>query len=293
MEREKDSLPHWASQSGLPLGTVRGLSEELEAKSAGRRTAFILGSGSSILRLSPSQLGAVAKEFSVGFGAFALHTFVPDAYAYSPVGDLADYGRVYTDVMSREDIVRKKPLVLMLRPRGKHDVEFVRSLPATHKDRTQLYGRVGAIGSNSRNLGNFFDEIYRISRREGGNPLISLDAGATVLRLISILSLSGAKEIVLLGVDILHSRYFWEEEPGFLSANGFAKFDSGTDSSNIHRTQTAVGRQIPILESIPALASFLREEYEVSVSVGTQGSALSGLIPQFCWRDTISRSNLG
>ena len=271
---------------------MRGFSKELRAKSSGRTTAFILGSGSSILNLSEKQLETVAKNFSVGFGAFALHTFVPDVYAFAPVGDLKDYGRVYSEVMSRDDIVSKKPLLLVLRPRNKDDVAFITNLPTIHKERAQLYGRVGAIGSNSTNLGSFFGTISQETVSDSDNLLISLDAGATVLRLISILALSGAKEIVLLGVDIVNSRYFWEEAPDFLTFNGFAHFDSGAAPSAIHRTQTTMGRQIPILQSVPALASYLRENFGTYISLGTQGSALSGLIPQFSWHNTASGCSL-
>lgn len=292
MRRENISLERWSNVTGFPVATVRGFSEDLGAKSAGRTTAFILGSGSSILNLSQKQLEIVGKSFSVGFGAFALHTFVPDAYAFAPVGDLRDYGRVYSEVMSREDIVSKKPRVLVLRPRNKDDVAFITNLPAIHKKRAQLYGRVGAIGSNPRNLGSFFGTISQETNSDSAKLLISLDAGATVLRLISILALSGAEEIVLLGVDIVNSRYFWEEAPDFLSFNGFAQFDSGAAPSAIHRTQTNIGRQIPILQSVPALASYLRENCGTYISLGTQGSALSGLIPQFSWHHIASGCSL-
>lgn len=228
----------------------------------------------------------------MGFGAFALHTFVPDAYAFAPVGNLIDYGRVYTEVMSREDIVSKSPLVLVLRPRNHDDVSFVTSLPAIHHGRSYLYGRVGAIGSSSKNLGSFLEVISHRKVQTGKDFLISLDAGATVLRLISMLALSGASEIVLLGVDILNSQYFWEEAPEFLSANGFTRFNAGAEKSSIHRTQTTVGRQIPILQSVPALASHLQERYGVAVCLGTQESALSGLIPQFSWHKASSGSSL-
>lgn len=285
LSKEYRAVGTWETRVGMPFASASMVSELIGAQMDGSRTAFIFGSGRSLLDLQEHNFAEIRNSYSVGFGAFALHNFVPTAYALSPVGDLIDYGEIYTRVLERQDIIQKQPALLILRPRNSNDVAFLRKLPKVHHRNAFLYGRVSVVGNNASRVGKSF-EILRASGQKAGvhSPLISLDSGATVLRLVSILALAGAREIVLLGIDILNSKYFWDEDASYLRQNGFTRFRSESKESDIHATQTTIGRQIPILSSLPRLSQHLERFYGIRVSLGTQGSALANFLHGYTWK---------
>lgn len=292
LKKERRSVANWEARVGMPFGSISMLSEKIAASRNGSRKAFVFGSGRSLLELGEHNFTEIRNSYSIGFGAFALHDFVPSAYAFSPVGDLLDYGKIYTKVMQRQDIIQSQPVVLILRPRNSDDVAFLRKLPKVHHRNAFLYGRVSVAGNNPSRIGKSFELLSATSQAGLGKfPIIGLDSGATILRLVSILALAGAREIVLLGVDILNSRYFWEEESSYLLQNGFSRFRSGSNENGIHATQTTIGRQIPILSSLPSLSKHLERSHGIRVSLGTRDSALADFMPDYCWNSQKTPSN--
>lgn len=293
ISQEEGNLVRVSREMGLPLASVGQTLQKLGRRERRDNTAFILGSGASVLDLKESQWARVGDSISIGFGAFPLHRFVPSAYAFSPVGELADYGRVYSEVMCREDIVSARPTILILRPRNQQEIDFFRTLPKEHLKQTLIYGRVGAVGPNPANLGHFVNDLRRASANRENSPLITLDSGATVVRLISMLALAGFKNVVLVGVDIINSHYFWEADADFLLNNGFSKFETGNDNGTVHKTQTLSGRGIKILDAIPALAKSVKKSFGMSVTVGTGGSALGDHLEKFVWSSSRSKHPKG
>ena len=239
---------------------------------------FLLGSGSSVLDVPPNVWDRISSQISIGFGPWALHSFVPDVYAYGPTRGLRDYNRVVREVMNRSDIVEKKPDVLFLRSDLPEDIQTIKSLPEPHRSQTYIYGRVSPM-SDSR------AEIFREMRHwhlDASNirNCIAFDSGSTLVRLISLLMLLRAKKIILVGVDLNTVEYFWERAPHFLTNNGFESFETG-QSGRVHDTLLPSNRPsgvVPLIEDMRRLAT---EDLDCEIEVVSARSALASVIPLY------------
>jgi len=111
-EREKLFVLNKSAQLGMGVLDYRFLRKSLGKPDAD--TFFILGSGSSVEDLVPSDFEKIHSQVSVGINAWPLHHFVPDIYAYEPVP--ADDGSHYRTMsrLKRPDIIEALPRILFL-----------------------------------------------------------------------------------------------------------------------------------------------------------------------------------
>ena len=261
----------------LGFRPITHIAEDLAGKFLSSRDYFILGSGASVLDLGSHEWQTIRQGVTIGFGPWALHNFVPDIFAFSPARGLADYRRVFSEVMARPDIVRHKPQILLLRPKDPFDVAEYRTLPTPHHRRAFLYGRVNTIGRSSAEL------VREISRwhgsKIGARYGVALDSGATLARLISIGISFGARRIVLVGVDLNTPDYFFQADRSFLISNGFTTFDTGQTGSS-HDTLFRTNRPVGILEMISAYRS-VSESLGTRIELMSDRSALSSILPAY------------
>lgn len=258
--------------------TLESRAGELQRAISSVDEVFLLGSGSSVLDVTPNLWERISGQISIGFGPWALHNFVPNVYAYGPTRGLRDYNRVIREVMNRSDIVMNRPDVLFLRSDLPEDIQTIRSLPEPHRSQTYIYGRVSPM-SDSR------AEIFREMRHwhlDASNSRngIAFDSGSTLVRLISLLMLLRAKKIVLVGVDLNTVEYFWESAPHFLANNGFESFETG-QSGSVHDTLLPSSRPsgvVPLIEDMRRLAI---EDLACEIEVVSARSALASVIPLY------------
>ena len=239
---------------------------------------FILGSGSSVLDVPPPIWERIAKQLSIGFGPWALHSFVPDFFAYGPTRGLQDYDRVIEEVMGREDILRKKPTVLFLRSDLPEDIKTIRSLPSSYRSRTFVYGRVSPISRSRREI---FREMRHWHIHLGDKTkTVAFDSGSTLVRLISLLLMNRAKKVVLVGVDLNTTEYFWEKSPSFLAVNGFENFETG-QSGSIHDILLPTSRPSGVLSVIEDLRQIAVDNLGSEIEVMSARSALASVLPLY------------
>lgn len=277
-ERAKDE-GHLIARSSESLGyePISHSSGALGKRFQPNEDVFILGSGASVLDLEAHQWAEIREGLTIGFGPWPLHHFVPDIYAFSPSRDLGDYRRVFSEVLAREDIVRKRPRILLLRPKDSREYLEYRTLPAPHKGNAYLYGRVNTI---SRSFSELVREISFWHRRnEFGKFGVALDSGATLARLISMGLAFGARRIVLVGVDLGTPDYFFQADRSFLVSNGFKSFNTG-QKGKFHDTLFRTNRPVGIAESIAAYRA-VSESIGTRIEVMSPNSALASVIPVY------------
>lgn len=253
-------------------GTLQRISEQ--------KRVFILGSGASVLDLSPSQFAEMSAFPTLGFGAWPLHSFVPSAIALGPTRGLSDYTKVFTEVMKREDIIASAPEVFLLRSSLPEDLDMFSKLPHEHWARTRIYGRISPV---SRSVPGLRRELKHILGSRNKQPLgITFDSGSTLVRLMTLAARSGASKIVLVGVDMNTPEYFWEREPGFLSVNGFDSFDTGQLGS-VHDTLLTTRRTFAVTDVMREAAATLKQLTGGTLYIGSATSALAEFLPTYPW----------
>ena len=237
-------------------------------------TLYILGSGSSVEKLSTLDFKHIGGQCSIGINAWPLHDFVPDAFAFEPV-PRRDSDHFHTmSLLAREDIVRKQPLVLFLKPRDQVEIEQFFQVPLELRGRVRMYGRVQPLTRRLRNLGVDLRLLFAHLRRSV-HP-IAIDSGASILRLCYIGMLAGFARIVFVGVDLNTTQYFWEKNPTYLEKRGLEKFSSG-QVGGVHETLNPDNRPFVVTDMVGALSGIAGDR-GIELSVASETSELAGTI---------------
>lgn len=254
----------------------------------GKSTMFILGSGESVEEITSDQWDFVRRNVSVGINSWALHDFVPDAYSLEEVESDAyiDVSSTLSTLLGRAEVLARRPQILMLRPHSSTPAKRIVDVPAGLKAEVRLYGRTSLYTRDPRNLTRDLERFIR-AMTEGDFPYeISLDGGMSVSRLISIGAKAGFQRIVLIGVDLNSSRYFFDVNSGYWERRGATPFNPWKSRGPVHDTEETTTRNFPASVLIPVLSSALRSVSGTEVFVASQSSALSASLPVFTWTDT-------
>ena len=114
---------------------------------------------------------------------------------------------------------------------------------------------------------------------------VSLDAGMSVSRLISIGARAGFEKIVVVGIDLNSPRYFFDINPGCWSRRNVAALNPWRNKGAVHVTDETTTRSFPATVFIPTLSSAIKSVTGSQVFVSSQPSALSASLPVFLWTD--------
>lgn len=246
-------------------------------------TFFVLGSGASVEELTSRQFSEIASQRSAGINTWPVHPFVPDILSFESVptvGDGQDFPRNLS-FLHREDIVDKAPAILVLRPRTEEELQHLSVVPQELRQSTYLYGRVTPVTRREDFLAKDID--YFFSHLASTSPGLLLDSGASVVRMIVLGMLLGFRRIVLVGVDLNGSGYFWEKNPRHL-ANLSGIKPANNQHGTAHETTLTLNRPFSVVTMVVALDQYLRSNHGGQLEIASESSALSGLLAPVEWR---------
>lgn len=268
-----------ARETGFETLDFRQLERSLP-NSATKRF-FILGSGSSVNNLVERNFEDIQSHTSVGINTWLLHHFVPDIYSYEPVTHRATdhYGSLR--LLATIDSSQRKPRILFLKPRSPLESEQLGHIPVGLQKNTFLYGRAAPV---TRLLTNVGLEVYETLVKQRASTIgnVTLDSGASVMRMTYLALLMNFTEIVYVGVDLLDSRYFWEANNAFLLNKAVASFDSG-QAPGAHETMNAMNRPFPIDRILQELVSTICTKEEAKFFTANSESPLASFMDVYRW----------
>lgn len=250
-----------------------------------KKTLFILGSGASVNRLTEAHFDVVRQNYSIGMNAWVSHSFVPDAYSFESDSISAPPSveiKAMSEALSQRALAKPDTVLLLLRPKKPELVHRMVEVPESLRDRAFMYGRHNLLTrTNSalrQDLGPFLaNRLKNFERR----PVL-IDNGASVVRMIDVGLYAGFREIVLLGIDLNSSPYFWEATdtaPSHREMRGLYQRPPNSE----HDTLETFDRPYSNLLFIEELARGAERVFGASVYVGSEGSSLSGKIPDYDW----------
>lgn len=245
-------------------------------------TFYILGSGASIEDLTSAHFDHIAGQTSVGINNWGVHPFVPDIYSFESVpwvGDGQDFPRAL-GLLDRGDIRSRQPEILILRPKTASEIGNISVLPLELRTSVSFYGRVTPSTRESKNLagdiaGYFASTVPRY-------PSVVLDSGASVVRMAVLGILLGFRRIVLAGVDLNGSPYFWESNPDYLS-NLAGPPPVNNQVTSTHETASSSNRPFDVMTMLRALDVFFQAERGGQLLVTSPHSALAEFFPLETW----------
>lgn len=267
--------------ASVPLLSTDRLRRSLGPDS-GAETFYIMGSGASIDSLTDEHFVQIASQTSVGINSWGVHQFVPDIYSFESVpwvGDGQDFARAMA-LLNRNDIRARKPEVIILRPKTALEIENLNVLPDDLRDSVSFYGRVAPATRRSSNLlgdtARYFDHVFPRF------PSVVLDSGASVVRMVVLGIILGFRRIVLAGVDLNGSPYFWENRPEYLLSLAAAP-PVNNQLTRTHETLSSLNRPFDVKTMLRALDSFFQTERGGQLLVTSPDSALAEFLPLETW----------
>ena len=281
--RDYDGTVMMSHKMGLPV-FAEG---DLDHMRAPNSTLFILGSGESVEEVTPRQWDFVRSSASVGINSWAVHDFVPDAYSFEEVKSesYSDVSSTLSLLIARQEVLARRPRILMLRPHASTSAGRVVNVPPELRSEVRLYGRTTLFTREVRNLPGDIRSVLRSMLAQTIPAGISLDAGMSVSRLISMGARAGFEKIVLVGIDLNSPRYFFDINPGYWSRRNVAAFNPWRNRGAVHDTEETTTRSFPATVFIPALSSAIKSVTGSQVFVSSESSALSSSLPVFPWTD--------
>ena len=271
-------VERWSRDLGIPTLKVEWLREVSKQP----KTLFILGSGESVEDLSAAEWSIVRQNFSIGINAWPLHPFVPDVLAFEPFNEAStDYLQLFEKVLTEKRFYRKKPKILLFRPKSERDGARYLLLPEYLKVNARIYGRYVPISRNLRTLEGEIVAIDALQRRRLVADSLVLDSGASVIRMVSLGMRLGFADIVLLGVDLNGGQYFWEKNTTRVSDRGLTSFSPGF-SRPLHQTMSREDKPFIVTEILNTLQRILQTKNR-SLFAGSANSRLASDLPVWDW----------
>ena len=249
-------------------------------------TVFILGSGESINQISEDRWRAIGGHDSIGFNFWFLHPFVPTlytTYAFDPdryPPEHRDWGhdvmkKMLAEATRRSEAYESVPKIIMhVGPGTRRMLDglpagFLRHSFTTHThqglarneeelDRLLLYWRQRGAFSAQRRVRGLFK--YR----------------ASVTQLISLAIAMGYRRIVLCGIDVSHSRYFYGDVERYPSMAGF----SSSPPLAAHITATRTESSLDIVTVVRALREVVLLPQGIELYVENASSGLHPYVPE-------------
>ena len=249
------------------------------------RTMFLLGSGSSVNELEEENFQHIGEGISIGINAWALHSFVPDMYSFETGQDgegPSEETRLVSGRLQRQDVIEADPQFVFLRPTPPATARNLVQVPEGVTHRPLMYGRANVVTQRERNLRG---DLRLIARAAKGGRLPSnvlLDNGASVIRLIWLSALQGFKNIVLVGIDLNSSPYFWHESSESAESAELRETmvrPIGTP----HNSLETLDRPFPVDFFIKQLSTVLREEMGIVLWISSHSSSLARFLPVYPW----------
>jgi hypothetical protein len=248
-------------------------------------TVFILGGGASINEIDDARWEAIGRHDSVGLNFWFVHPFVPTLYmtkAFDPTGFPAQYREWGQGVMTRfaeeaarrADAYRDVPKIVMhVSPAT---MRGVRLYPDAFREKLYTCRTISGIAFDEaefERLLSFWDRrgAFEPQRRIGR----LFKYRASVVQLITLAMAMGYRRIVLCGIDLSDSRYFYEDPERYPHMRGFR----GSPALPIHITAVRTSFSLDAITVIRALNKILLEPRGIELYVENARSALHPAVP--------------
>jgi hypothetical protein len=244
---------------------------------------FILGSGPSVLDLTPEHFSRMRQGTTIGVNSWVLHDFIPDAYSFEEMEN-DDYSAVaegLSQALRHKNVLAAGPLILHLRPRLATPASLLVAIPTELKPKTRYYGRFLPETRRITNLTGDLVDLIQAQVQGLIPPHTLLDGGFSIARIVSLGIARGFSSIVLVGVDLNTNRYFFEEDPSHLARHGLTDFNPWISRTSSHDTEQTEDRNFAASEFLAALARASETIGGPTLSVLSSSSKLAESLPLY------------
>jgi len=252
---------------------AEGLAPFRLAEARARKTSdtlVVLGSGRSICRLGETDWQRIGREHdTLGLNFWMLHPFTPTFYQFE-AGPTPDRTRQFEDFLV-ERASRMRDVLMLYKDLERHRLDLARLPPETVAS-LRVLNKVNLPANDEARLARMLRLCRRLdlSARTG----LLLFARASIVQALSFGAEMGYRRIVLAGVDLNDTRYFWDEDPDL------AWFGSG-QTGQMHRTMDPAVSTVPVDRVVMAFRDLWLGPAGIDLYCGHATSALHPRLPAF------------
>ena len=109
---------------------------------------------------------------------------------------------------------------------------------------------------------------------------MTLGIGATIERAISLPLLLGYSKIIILGIDLKNTKYFWNKKD-----INFKGLNTDQKINGPHLTSTKRFGGVPVQKSILIMDKVARQHYGSRILISTNKSLLSSKLEKYKWQN--------
>lgn len=264
------------------------LMEELDiSKIKKSDTIFILGSGSSINKISEERWRIISSHDSIGFNFWFCHKHIPSFYTFETIGTevpeqlLGESGRnlslnvqqaFYRETAKKE--AEYAPVIKFVTDIMPSRIPFIEGLPSGFRE--NLYA-VPIVSTFARNELEIAANISYLLNTDTFQPSFTIKklfkSRASLSALITFAVKAGYQRIVLCGIDLNNSTYFYQDQEQYPSMASCPIFPSG----KVHLTLKAIPFGIDLV--IYELKRQVLDPRGIEIYVENRSSALFPKIP--------------
>lgn len=239
-------------------------------------TLFILGSGASVDDYNKKQWNDIQNCDSLGFNFWILHDIVPTYYMFELPRDennLNDF------IHNLNCINEKYKDTLMFLKQGTKGMEGFNFIPNCLKDRVKvLFNPTLPIQSKSQ-IPKAILKMKRVMCKSK-KRLVVFNKRASLFTAIGFAYACGYKKIVLCGIDLNNTKYFYENNQQKILSRGMRIPVSG-QKGLIHKTDSIKFGEVTVSELIKGIYIGVLEPNNVELYTGSKNSALYEWLPYY------------
>ncbi|WP_428909830.1 hypothetical protein [Niallia sp. Krafla_26] len=230
-------------------------------------TLFILGSGSSICDLNEEQWEVIKSKDSLGLNFWLYHDFVPTFYVYEESLDPNRNSQFYNILNLKKGPYKNTPFIVK-------DIEYkgitFKKVPIELRKNLYLSTEMVIFGdkiSFSKFLIKGYSYINFINRK---NPRVFLKKSGSLSYLLLLAENLGYQNIVLCGIDLNNSNYFYYES----KYRHYSIPNNYVEAKHHHPTDVETKKNIPISHVVLEINEQILKKQGINLYVGSKNSAL-------------------
>jgi len=244
-------------------------------------TLFILGSGSSINKINGHQWKIIENNDSVGFNFWLIHDFIPTFYVAELKGDDERISLFYRNLNIKIEQYKNIPFLLKYREEpGLFDLNLLSQLNCVC-----ISSPISIPGINKEAFAKWISllDLIKTFSKNAINGFIPFKQASVSWLIIFALKL-GYKNIVLCGIDLNTTEYFFEQNKTYYLKKNILIPPSGQDGK-VHMTNDPdhCDGDLIIKDVIDVLYRKLLRRKNINLYVGSSSSALYPDIPLYSW----------
>lgn len=245
-------------------------------------TLFILGNGGSILEYSPEDWKHIGKRDSLGFNYWMLHDFVPSCYMTELPKFPVDEECLLHNLRVRQDEYRKIPIFLKDFERfpTRESDRFLGIFPPALKSNAHALWDVELEGESPARFEEQLVKLLAAGAFEPGAASPLPRKRATIFLACVMGVRAGYRNIVLCGVDLSNTAYFYHPIADQLEAKGLRPLPS-FQPGVIHKTNDPAYGALTISTILDIFDRVVLKPKGIKLSVALKSSALHPRFPSY------------